>query len=83
MNSVRAKVSESGRISLPAEFRKAMGLDHGGDVIVELHGRDLRIRTVDEVIDQVQKLSRRLFADKPEASVDAFLAERRREALKE
>jgi AbrB family looped-hinge helix DNA binding protein len=83
MNTARAKVSESGRISLPAEFRKAMGLDHGGDVIVELHGRDLRIRTVDEVISHAQEITRKLFAGKPDVSVDSFIAERRREALKE
>jgi AbrB family looped-hinge helix DNA binding protein len=83
MNATRAKVSESGRISIPAEFRKAVGLDHGGDVIVELDGRDIRIRTVDEVVARAQEITRRLFADKSDVSVDDFIADRRREALKE
>ena len=83
MNYIRAKVSESGRISLPADFRKAIGLDRGGDVIVELDGNDLRIRTVDEVVARAQEISRRLFAGKSGVSVDDFIAERRREALKE
>lgn len=83
MNAIRAKVSESGRLSLPAEFRKTVGLDHGGDVVVELYGRELRIRTIDEVIDRAQELSRRMLAGKPDVSVDDFLTERRREAAKE
>jgi len=80
MNTFHAKVSESGRLSLPAPFRKALGLAQGGDVVVELHGREIRIRTVDEVVVQAQALATRLLAGTPDASVDAFLAERRRDA---
>jgi AbrB family looped-hinge helix DNA binding protein len=80
MSAIRGRVSESGRLSIPAEFRKAVGLERGGDVVVELNGREIRIRTVDEVIAQAQALTRRLMGDKPSASVAAFLAERRREA---
>lgn len=83
MNAVHGRVSRSGRINLPAEFRRAVGLDHGGDVIVELDGRDIRIRTVDEVVERSQALARRLLAGKPAASVDAFIEERRRDASKE
>ena len=75
----KAQVSPSGRISLPAEFRKAVGLEHGGNVVVELDGKDIRIRTVAEVVAQMQALSRRLLAGKPNVSVDDFLAERRRD----
>ena len=77
MNAIQGRVSKSGRISLPAEFRKAVGLDHGGDVVVELQGREIRIRTIDEVISRAQTLTRQLLGSKPSASVDAFLAERR------
>jgi AbrB family looped-hinge helix DNA binding protein len=83
MNAIRGRVTESGRVSLPAELRKAIGLDRGGDVVFELDGREIRIRTVDEVIDRAQAITKRLLGGKPEASVDAFLAERRREAKRE
>jgi hypothetical protein len=43
--------------------------------VVELIGREIRIRTVDEVIAQAQTLARPLLGDRPEASVEAFLAE--------
>src|SRR6516165_8219057 len=43
MNTVQGRVSESGRLSIPAEFRRAVGLEHGGDVVIELVGHFARI----------------------------------------
>ncbi len=83
MNAIHGRVSPSGRISLPAEFRKAVGLYAGGDVVVELAGDEIRIRSVDAVIARAQAIARRLLGDDPEGSVDAFIAERRREAARE
>jgi bifunctional DNA-binding transcriptional regulator/antitoxin component of YhaV-PrlF toxin-antitoxin module len=73
----RGHVSPSGRLSLPAEFRKAVGLERGGNVIVELDGKDIRIRTIAEAVARAQAMSRRLLAGKPNLSVDDFLAHRR------
>ena len=56
---------------------------HGKYVVIELDGRDIRIRTVDEVVARAQALTRELLGDGPDVSVDAFLAERRREAERE
>jgi AbrB family looped-hinge helix DNA binding protein len=83
MNAVQGRVSESGRLSIPAEFRKAVGLERGGDVVIELVGHEIRIRTIEEVVAQAQAIARRLTAGSPDVSVDAFLAERRREAKRE
>ena len=83
MTAVRGRVSESGRLSIPAEFRKSVGLERGGDVVVELDGSGIRIRTVQEVIAQARALTEQLIGGKPEASVDAFLSERRQEAAHE
>lgn len=83
MNAIRAKVSDSGRLSIPAEIRKAVGLEQGGDVVVSLEGGEIRIRTLDEAVARAQAASRRLLRDKPGASVDDFLAERRRSAKHE
>lgn len=70
-------------MSLPAEFRKAVGLERGGDVVLELAGNEIRVRAVDEVVARAQELTRRLLASKSGTSVDDFLAERRREAERE
>ena len=83
MTSIPAKVSPSGRLELPSEIRKAVGLDRGGSVVVELHGQEIRVRKVEDVVAQARELSRKLLRNHPEASVDHFLAERRREAAKE
>ncbi len=81
MNAVRARVSASGRLSLPAAFRNAVGLEQGGDVVVELEGREIRIRTIDEVVSHAQALTRRFLDGMPDASVEAFLEERRRDRI--
>ena len=78
-----ARVSQSGRLSIPAKFRKAAGLERGGEVVVELDGREIRIMTVDEVVGRAQALTRRLLGDKPDVSLDAFLAERQRDDARE
>jgi AbrB family looped-hinge helix DNA binding protein len=80
MNAIRGKVSETGRFSIPAELRKAVGLERGGDVVVELDGRAIRIRTVDDVVAQAQAIVRDFFKDKPSISVDDFIAARHRDA---
>ncbi|HEV2097955.1 MAG TPA: AbrB/MazE/SpoVT family DNA-binding domain-containing protein [Stellaceae bacterium] len=83
MQTTFAKISKTGRLSIPAHIRRAIGLERGGDVVVELDGRDIRIRTVDEAVARAQMLTRRLLGDNPDATLDAFLAERRREAGRE
>ena len=81
MKPVFCRVSKSGRLSVPAEFRKA--LEQGGDVVVELDDRQLRIITVRDAIARAQELSKRLLEGKPDISVDDFIAERHREAERE
>jgi AbrB family looped-hinge helix DNA binding protein len=83
MSGILARVSESGRLSIPAKFRKAVGLERGGEVVVELDGREIRIRTIDEVVGRAQALTRQLIGEQPDSSLDAFLAERRRETARE
>jgi AbrB family looped-hinge helix DNA binding protein len=73
-------VSKSGRISLPAAFRKAIGLENGGDVVVELKDGEIRIRTIEEVIARAQAWSRGLLRNNPNSSVDDFIAWRRHDS---
>ena len=75
--AVWGHVSASGRISLPADFRKAVGLEAGGKVVVELDGNDIRIRTPHAAVARAQAIARHLFAGRPNVSVDDFLAHRR------
>jgi AbrB family looped-hinge helix DNA binding protein len=77
---IKTKVTAEGRMSLPADIRKRHGLAQGGEVLVEDTGDAIVLRTLDQVVARAQALSRRLVADRPGASVDDFLAERRHEA---
>jgi len=63
---------------LPAEFRKAVGLQKGDQVVVELDGGEIRISTIDGIVRRAQALTGRLLSGKSDASVDAFLADRGR-----
>ena len=83
MSKIRVKVSDSGRISIPAEVRKVMGLERGGVVTMELDGNDLRIRTLREGVARAQALVRRLVGDRPGNLSDDLIAERRRDATRE
>ena len=77
---LKAKVTASGRISLPADLRRRHGLARGGEVLVEDTGEAIVLRTLDQAVAHAQAISRRLLAGKVGASVDDFLAERAREA---
>lgn len=80
--SVRIKVGPDGRILIPAELRRAAGLEPGVTVLVDLKDGELRIATSATRVRQLQAL----FAPfkRPGVSeVDEFIAERRAEAARE
>lgn len=80
--SLRGHVSEAGRLSLPAEMRRAVGLERGGPVRIELVDGAIRIRTMKEVKDRIRALARDSgLADK--ASVADFLGWRAAERTSE
>jgi len=67
-------------MSLPADVRKRLGLTSGGALLVEETPDGLIPRTVAQAIAHAQALAHKYTADKPAASVDAFLASRRSES---
>ena len=56
--SLPGHVSETGRLSLPAEFRRAVGLERGGPVRIEIVDGAIRIRTMQAVKDRIRALAR-------------------------
>lgn len=82
MTSVKAKIGEGGRLVIPAEYRQALGLRVGDDVLLALDEDQLRIYTVDVAIRRAQELVRQYVA--PDVSLaDQLLADRRAEAGRE
>ena len=56
--SLSGRVSASGRLSLPAEVRREVGLEKGGAVRIDLVDGSIRIRTMSEVKDHIRALAR-------------------------
>jgi len=67
-------------MSLPADIRKRLGLADGGALLVEETSDGIVLRTVAQSIAHAQALARKYTGNKPEVSVDDFLANRRAES---
>jgi AbrB family looped-hinge helix DNA binding protein len=78
--TVQVTITANGRMSLPADIRKRLGLSAGGALLVEETADGIVLRTVAQSIARAQALAREYTADRPETSVDAFLASRRAES---
>ena len=82
MSSVPATIDASGRLLIPREQRKQLGLEKGGRVTLSIEDGDLRVRTVEESIRRLQELTRP-YLSSPDSSVDAFIQGRREDAARE
>ena len=74
--TLQVMITPNGRMSLPAAVRKRLGLESGGAVLVEETADGVILRTVDQAVARAQAIAKK-YAGHPEASVDAFLANRR------
>jgi AbrB family looped-hinge helix DNA binding protein len=82
MTAERAKIVEGGRIVIPAKFRRAMGIDKGDTVWLELHGDELRVRPARSALRRIQERLRP-FAPQGRLISDELIADRRIEAAGE
>jgi looped-hinge helix DNA binding domain, AbrB family len=78
--TIQVNITSNGRMSLPADLRKRLGLSGGGTLLVEETPDGVILRTVEQSIARARALARKYTVNKPEASVDAFLANRRTES---
>lgn len=81
------RMSENGRLSIPAKQRKQLGLDNGGMVVARVEGGELRICPVRAALAELQQKVGALLAAagvKPgELLSEQLIAERREEAARE
>ena len=75
--TVQVTITPNGRMSLPADIRKRLGLSGGGALLVEETDDGVILRTVAQSIAHSQALAKRFTGGNSDASVDAFLAKRR------
>jgi antitoxin PrlF len=79
MDQVKTKLGEGGRIVIPAEYRQALGLQVGDEVILRLEGKELRIFTLNQAIRRAQELVNR-YIPQDGSLADELIAERRLES---
>jgi AbrB family looped-hinge helix DNA binding protein len=82
MKPKRVKLGPGGRMVIPAEFRKSLGVQRGDQVVVDLKDGDLRVRSLDAVIERAQALVRRYVPDDVSLA-DELIEDRRAEAARE
>jgi AbrB family looped-hinge helix DNA binding protein len=81
------RMSENGRISIPAKQRKELGLEEGGMVVTRVENGELRIRPVRTVLAELQEKVSGLLAAAgvtPERQLsEELIADRRDEAARD
>lgn len=77
--TLQVNITANGRMSLPADIRKRLGLEGGGAILVEETDDGVILRTVNQAVAKAQAIAKR-YAAHPDASVDAFLAARRQDS---
>jgi AbrB family looped-hinge helix DNA binding protein len=75
MATFRSKVTEGGRVVIPAEIRRQLGLQPGAEVVLSIADGELRIRSVHQAIERARELVRRHVADGTSLA-DELIAER-------
>jgi AbrB family looped-hinge helix DNA binding protein len=80
MDAIPTRITQGGRLVIPAAVRKAMKLADGEMVMLEVKDNTLQVTTFDDRIDAIQAFCAPLLGA---GVVDEFIAERRREAAKE
>ncbi|MCY1672611.1 AbrB/MazE/SpoVT family DNA-binding domain-containing protein [Novosphingobium sp. SL115] len=78
--TVQVTITPKGRMSLPADIRKWLGLAGDGALLVEETEDGVILRRVAQSIAHAQALAKMYTRGNPEATVDAFLVCRREES---
>jgi len=77
-----AKLDKTGRLLIPSQIRRQLGLGGGSEVILSVDDGELRVYTRAEAVRKAQEFCRKLV--RPGVSmVDELIAERREEARRE
>ncbi|WP_126174582.1 AbrB/MazE/SpoVT family DNA-binding domain-containing protein [Altericroceibacterium xinjiangense] len=76
----KVNITPNGRMSLPADIRKRLGLVDGGSVYLDETDEGVVLRTAAQAVTRAQALAKRYTDGSPDAAVEAFLARRREES---
>lgn len=82
MNEIKAVIGRGGRLNIPSEHRKALGLAEGDEVLVGISEGAIRIQTREAAIDRVQHMLRDRIGE-GRSPMNELIEERREEAWRE
>lgn len=82
MDATRIRVGSNGRFVIPLEYRRSLGIESGGELLVRLVDGELRIATTEAAVRQAQHLFR-TYVPEGTPVVEDFLRERREAAREE
>jgi antitoxin PrlF len=78
MTPVKTHLTQGGRIVIPADYRKALGLKPGDDVVLVLEGNEVRLVTPHQAVKRAQSLVRQ-YVSKGRALANELIKDRRQE----
>lgn len=78
--TLQINITPNGRMSLPADVRKRLGLTGGGAVYLDETEDGVVLRTANQAVARAQSLAKQYTGGNPNASVDAFLNRRREDS---
>jgi len=81
MDNIKTKLGQGGRIVLPAEFREALGVKVGDELILSLKDDEIHVFTRREAIKRAQGMLKHIAPGRSLA--DELIRERRAEAARE
>lgn len=73
---------DGGAVTVPDDYRKALGLGEGDALLMEIHGEELRIRPALSAIQRVQERLKP-FRDPDRLMSEELIADRRAEVARE
>jgi antitoxin PrlF len=82
MYETKTKLGKSGRIVIPTEYRKKLGLKSGDEIIMHLDEAGLHLYTPAQAVARAQALVQRYIPEGQSLS-DELISERREEAASE
>ena len=83
MNShYKTEIQRGGRITIPSEMRRQLGLSIGDTVVLDMSDDDVRLRSLKQVVKDIQAMVKP-YIPKGVSLVDELIKERRAEAAKE
>ncbi len=77
-----ARMGKSGRLVIPVELRRELGIEAGDEVILRLDEEGLHVSTPAQALARAQAFVRSLSIERKDLATE-LIAERRREAAEE